>query len=352
MIGGTLFGVPVRVGVPFLLTVGLLGWGFPGGPLWFAAIATLGILVHEFGHVAAFRLFGHRAEVELVALGGLTRSVDGPPLRPLQHFVVSLGGPAAGLLSAAVAWGILVLWSDIGAPSADDPARRFLDGFILLQIVWSVFNLLPIRPLDGGQALFALLATVAPTWAEPGTRALSAALSGAGLVVALVFSEMWMTLLAGLSFASNAVPLWRWIQARRHQPALEAAGAALQREAWDEALAALETLPRGLVDPRVAAEIGAVSFQRGAWAEAERGFALAFAWTGEAVFLLDVARARSRAGRHREALDALLDAVEAGFADGARLARDPDLAALRGMPGWDAIVDLVAEASRAAVPPP
>src|SRR5690348_5845423 len=69
-------GVPVRVHPWFLLMSLLLGVGSfnkPNPPqeiiLWMGVV-FISILIHELGHVAAFRYFGQRAKVVLYSFGG------------------------------------------------------------------------------------------------------------------------------------------------------------------------------------------------------------------------------------------------------------------------------------------
>ena len=70
------------------------------------AVVTASILVHEAGHAIAFRRFGHEAEITLTGFGGLTAGrprVGHPPLSNGQHIIVSLAGPAAGLVLGLLA---------------------------------------------------------------------------------------------------------------------------------------------------------------------------------------------------------------------------------------------------------
>ena len=67
-------GVPVRVHPLFWLATVFMGLGADGDPidvlLWVVAVFTC-ILVHELGHVLAFRYYGMSAHVVLHAFGGL-----------------------------------------------------------------------------------------------------------------------------------------------------------------------------------------------------------------------------------------------------------------------------------------
>ena len=98
-------------------------------------------LIHELGHVAALRLCHCRLTRVRVGLTGA--ELDYAPLTEgWRHTVCLLSGPITGLLYAVVA-------CSAGA--------RFLNMSGTVSILLSVFNLLPILPLDGGRAVAAAL---------------------------------------------------------------------------------------------------------------------------------------------------------------------------------------------------
>ena len=121
--------------------------------LLIAFAVTLSLLVHEFGHVLAARLNGHRSQVLLVAMGGLT--MPSGESRGWRGVFLSLAGPGAGLLLFAI------LSFLVPPPDPEDRTLwpKLLDLLLQINLVWSLFNLLPIWPLDGGQALQNLLTT-------------------------------------------------------------------------------------------------------------------------------------------------------------------------------------------------
>src|SRR5579871_969500 len=84
-----LFGTPVHVKVWFWISILLLGGNQEPIPLvtW-VAVCFASILLHEFGHVCAFRLFGEDAEIVLYGWGGLAVPRRGVPSH-LARFVVS-----------------------------------------------------------------------------------------------------------------------------------------------------------------------------------------------------------------------------------------------------------------------
>lgn len=113
------------------------------------------ILVHELGHALAGRYFGASPSVVLHGIGGMT-SLGGARLTRGRSILVSLAGPGAGL----ALWGVIrLLTSRMGhVPyNLSDPiilsVLMALNFLTFINAVWSIFNLLPILPLDGGQVV-------------------------------------------------------------------------------------------------------------------------------------------------------------------------------------------------------
>lgn len=184
-----LFGVPVRVHPWFWVIALLLGMSTKDPKLliiW-VVCAFVSILIHELGHVAAFRRFGQRARVVMYAFGGLAiadqdaHSDWGRTWRPpgyddrnadgWRHVMISFAGPLAGFIFAALiaaalyatdrncpfVIGNFVWWIGGSKTIANE---RLLDAtYFLLQvnIYWGLMNLLPVYPLDGGQIARELL---------------------------------------------------------------------------------------------------------------------------------------------------------------------------------------------------
>jgi len=173
-------GFPVHVDWTFVLFVGLLGWQ-PGITLerlgiWLL-LAFVAVLAHELGHAVAARMIGAQPSIALVALGGVTTYVPPKPLSRLSSLGIALAGPAVGLLLG----GALLL---VGRSVEVEPgglAEYTLLMAIFTTLGWSVLNLLPIVPLDGGQAMRELLP------GDPETRARRASIVSIVLAVGLAF---------------------------------------------------------------------------------------------------------------------------------------------------------------------
>jgi Zn-dependent protease len=146
-------------------------------PTLLALVLVVSILVHELGHaVMADRLGLGPCRVLVHGFGGLCFFTT-PPSHS-QGVRVSLAGPAAGLALGGLAWAAAqVLGDDLAGPTA-----TFLSLMIRVNLFWSLFNLLPMYPLDGGQALRHVLhLRLAPALAGRITRGLGMVL---GLAVA------------------------------------------------------------------------------------------------------------------------------------------------------------------------
>ena len=167
--------IPVRVHPYFWLSTVLLGLNLklPGIDmliylLVWAALLFVSILVHELGHILMGRYFGKRGHIVLTGFCGLAIGSSDLPER-WQRNAVSLAGPGAGFLLAALVAGLVALYSPalslslLGAvfriivplgPDAvplPDVVWYALSSMLWINIFWGLVNLLPIWPLDGGQ---------------------------------------------------------------------------------------------------------------------------------------------------------------------------------------------------------
>ena len=162
-----LFGIPFGIGFGFWIGSALLGGGVAQGAdastnllIWIVCV-LVSITVHELGHALAARHFGADPEIELHAFGGFTR-MPGRMLSRPEDFCVTLAGPAAGfglyLLTVLVRhWPGLMVGLATSDGVAASAALKALGHLWWINLVWTLFNLLPILPLDGGRLLSALL---------------------------------------------------------------------------------------------------------------------------------------------------------------------------------------------------
>lgn len=144
-------GFPVRVEPSFFLTVAvaLLFRLADGGPLLFAftwgAVVFVSVLVHELGHAIVARSL--KVPVGTISLHALGGQVETGRATPGRSLLVSLAGPAAGL-----ALGLLTL-AVVPAVGRNPVGVVIVEDLLWVNLGWSLFNLLPLFPLDGGNAL-------------------------------------------------------------------------------------------------------------------------------------------------------------------------------------------------------
>ncbi|HEY1956587.1 MAG TPA: hypothetical protein VGH28_13280 [Polyangiaceae bacterium] len=153
----TLFRIPVRVQLWFLALAVFIGTSFfkdIAALTVFCGIVFVSVLAHELGHAFMGRAFGLQPAITLHGLGGLTSWVSGRNVGPGRSLLISLAGPAVGLFV-----GLLVLLGAFAvrtlAPEYHAPPLA-IDLFwaaLFVNFGWSIFNLAPIVPLDGGNAL-------------------------------------------------------------------------------------------------------------------------------------------------------------------------------------------------------
>jgi Zn-dependent protease len=172
-------GFPVHIDLSFVVTIGLIGWlSAARTPLDFVlwlVIATLAILIHELGHAVVARTTGARPEIALTGFGGVTVYAPPRPLSRGRSLAISVAGPLVGLAAGGLIW---LAWITVGAGLAPGSAGwTALSYARFTTIGWSVLNLLPVLPLDGGQAMRELL---------PGTPPVRARRAAIGSLVALV----------------------------------------------------------------------------------------------------------------------------------------------------------------------
>jgi Zn-dependent protease len=198
-------GIPVRVEPIFFLVMGLLAWlnGYTGALIpVFMLVAGGSILVHELGHATAHRSFGARPRVTLTGFGGVT---TGPVHPKGKSLVVTLAGPGAGFLAAAVGVALSqVVTSDAGMVA---DALRIL---IWVNVIWGIFNLLPILPLDGGHVASDLFG------ARPALM-LSVAGSAVLGLLGLYTGQVFLAFI-GFMFGSQA---YQALRSEKDQPQLE-----------------------------------------------------------------------------------------------------------------------------------
>lgn len=131
------------------------------GGLRMTAATLLAAAVHEAGHLLAIRLLGGRIVSFGLYAGGAGIRFRGP-LSYTGDAVAALSGPLAGAMLTGAA-----LFFYGGAPGP------FLSDLAAVSALYTLVNLIPASPLDGGRAVFALASVLfGPVRAETLSRIL------------------------------------------------------------------------------------------------------------------------------------------------------------------------------------
>jgi Zn-dependent protease len=199
-----LAGIPVRVEPVFFVIIVVLGLNprdlQPVLIVSWVVIAFLSILLHEFGHAVAFRIFGIHPSITLYGMGGLTHGEG--RLTPMESIAVSLAGP----LSALVLLGLPALWLEANGSISSVDGRTILAQVIWINVGWSVLNLLPILPLDGGNVLLSTLELMTKGRGRRIAEVVSIAVAAVVALVAyrsgFVFGAVLAVMFAGINITS------------------------------------------------------------------------------------------------------------------------------------------------------
>lgn len=203
---GRLFGTDIFVAPSFLLMMALLFLLVGAERVPIVAVAELAlivsILVHEFGHVFAVRRFlGSASTIMLWAIGGLTFHESTSSRH--KRIGIALMGPAFGLVLGLAFLGICQLVPGASA-AATGPVQFFVFIMVWINLLWTALNLLPIYPLDGGQALLAGLEyKLTPARARRAVAVVSVVTAAGGLAASLAVGMPFMALMAGWLLIQN-----------------------------------------------------------------------------------------------------------------------------------------------------
>ena len=184
---GSLFGIPIKLDLTFLLVLPLfayligiqieqvgillndfLGAGIDIGAItagsmpWilgFAAAVGLfvGVVFHELGHSLTAQRYGFPIDSITLWLFGGIAALSEMPEDWKQEFNIAIAGP---IVSVLVGVGSFVLFSV--TPEALSGTRFVLGYLAVLNVALAIFNMIPAFPMDGGRILRALLARRKP----------------------------------------------------------------------------------------------------------------------------------------------------------------------------------------------
>ncbi|HEX6242053.1 MAG TPA: site-2 protease family protein [Polyangiales bacterium] len=143
----TLADIPIRVSPWYLLLVLFFVRSFAvANPLLVGLAITVSLLAHELGHALVARHYRLRPHILLHGFGGVTGHERARSNG--QDALIVAAGPLSGLALCAISFFVPRV-VDVGSMQAN--ALLYLMYWI--NLYWSLFNLLPMWPLDGGQLL-------------------------------------------------------------------------------------------------------------------------------------------------------------------------------------------------------
>lgn len=127
------------------MSISALVYAFWLGP-WFSIGLVTMLFIHEMGHVAAMKARGYKASAP-VFIPFLGAAIFGPKMtnRDDEAFI-GIGGPAIGGLAAVITFGA---WFFIDDKTSSTAIVLLMTSYTATFL--NVFNLIPIRPLDGGR---------------------------------------------------------------------------------------------------------------------------------------------------------------------------------------------------------
>lgn len=176
--------IPISIHPLFWLIAFFIGWMWTmtlTGALICVAVILFSVLFHEFGHALTAMLFGQKTRIELAAFGGFTYR-EGRKLKLWEEFLVVLNGPVAGFLLFLIA---LAIYRNAALESQ---SLLFMVKFTFVaNLFWTVINLVPVLPLDGGHLLSIILEAIF------GFKGVKIAII-AGLVIAVAISVFFFAL--------------------------------------------------------------------------------------------------------------------------------------------------------------
>jgi len=175
--------------------------------LW-VVIISLSVLVHELGHAWVSASFGYQPTIVLVAMGGYTLTPADKPIPWRRDIALTLAGPLAGY-ALALFFGLL---SSLVPPDNSPILYVACRSFLVANLVWSTFNLVPMGPLDGARIAALLLLRLSPRHGLLLAQLLGLACGIPLLVWALSWGSILMTVFIAMFMVRSLgiiIELWR-----------------------------------------------------------------------------------------------------------------------------------------------
>ncbi len=191
--------LPIAIRPSFLLTallLGFLSFRQPASLVIWVVVVFVSVLAHELGHAVTARRYGATVEVELFALGGVTKWHREPAVPAGGRVLIAAAGSAIGI---TIGLAVLLLTAERIRRDAFSPlVEQALVDIIFVNLGWGILNWLPIRMLDGGHILAGLLEIWFPRRHEVISDRVFLAVAVVLIGLALWFRQWWLAFLFAL----------------------------------------------------------------------------------------------------------------------------------------------------------
>lgn len=150
---------------------------------------TLSIILHEFGHVIKAQRYRVPVKDIVIFMLGGAATIKDEPKRPGELWFIASGGPLVSIILAEICRIVLKLWTP---PLL---LKVTLEELFIINIAVTIFNLIPVYPLDGGRLLHSVI------WRISGCQYSSLVITtwitvilGTALVILSAFGGLWMVM--------------------------------------------------------------------------------------------------------------------------------------------------------------
>ena len=175
--------------------------------LWIP-ILFLSVLIHELAHAAAIGMFGFgSSQVLLTGMGGVT--INQRRARPWQDMIISLAGPIASFVLF-----VLAGWAEnnVALVQTDRMLVELVPRLRWANLVWGIFNLIPVPPLDGGHATRDFFRTFLSEKTAFVISIWIAIIVGTLVVVAALFGRQFFVAIYIALFVYRAFGQWQYFK--------------------------------------------------------------------------------------------------------------------------------------------
>ena len=159
-----------------------------------AALLLVALLVHEFGHLLAYRLMGQPwgRMIFLPFLGAMAVPRLAYQSQGQAVFAALMGPGLSAALSIALLYAVAL----------DIDTYNWSVNLVVVAAALNLFNLLPVEPLDGGVALRSVLAKLMGVYARFGLMCIGLTIIAAGFY----FQQVVLLVFGGISVIANLKP--------------------------------------------------------------------------------------------------------------------------------------------------